>query len=220
LDRKNAHYIVYGAKGTGSILAEAALTLLGLDYRLADEVSWDEDGTTEALARVNPMRQLPALILPGGELMTESAAILIWLADDHPEARLAPTMASLARPAFLRWMSFVSAAIYSLYWIRDDPSRVADTEEGQALVKERTRERILECWRIMDAQVTPGRYILGDDLSVLDLYVAVLSRWGPRRKKFYEVAPRMSGVVRRVDADPRLAALWAERFPFVEGWEG
>ena len=213
-------YIVYGAKGTGSVLAEAALTLLGLPYRLAEDVAWDDDGPTEALARANPMKQLPALVLPGGELMTESAAILIWLADDHPEARLAPTMASLARPAFLRWMSFVSAAIYSLYWIRDDPSRIAATEEAQALARQRTRDRIVECWRVMDAQVDPARYILGDDLSVLDLYVAVLSRWGPRRKAFYEVAPKMAKVVRRVDADPRLTALWAERFPFSEGWEG
>jgi GST-like protein len=213
-------YIVYGAKGTGSVLAEAALTLLGLPYQLAEPVSWDENGTTEALAAVNPMRQLPALVLPSGELMTESAAILIWLADDHPEARLSPTMAALTRPAFLRWMSFCSAAIYSLYWIRDDPSRIADTEAGQALARERTRERIADCWAIMDAQVEPGRYILGDSLSVLDLYVAVLSRWGPRRRRFYEVAPKLAPVVRRVDADPRLARLWADRFPFSEGWEG
>ncbi|MDQ2861403.1 MAG: hypothetical protein M3T55_11930, partial [Pseudomonadota bacterium] len=43
---------------------------------------------------------------------------------------------------------------------------------------------------------------------------------GPRRRRFYEVAPRMGEVARRVDADPRQARLWAERFPFVEGWEG
>ena len=54
---------------------------------------------------------------------------------------------------------------------------------------------------------------------MLDLYVAVVSRWGPRRQRFYEVAPKMSEVVRRVDADPRLAAFWEARFPFVEGWE-
>ena len=213
-------YIVYGARGTGSVLAEATLTLLGLPYQLAEPVSWDENGPTEALAAVNPMRQLPALALPSGELMTESAAILIWLADDHPEARLSPTMAALTRPAFLRWMSFVSASIYALYWIRDDPSRIADTEAGQALARERTRDRITACWRIMDAGVSPGRYILGDELTVLDLYVAVLSRWGPRRKTFYAVAPKMAPVVRRVDADPRLAKLWADRFPFTEGWEG
>lgn len=215
-----SEYIVYGGRGTGSTPVEATLTLLDLQYRVVETAALAGRPVDESLARVNPMRQVPALVLPGGDLMTESAAILIWLADDHPEARLAPTMASVARPAFLRWMSFCSAAIYALYWIRDDPSRIADTPAGQALVKQRTTERILDCWRMMEAQLDPGRYLLGDDLTVLDLYVTVLSRWGPRRRRFYEAAPKMARVVRRVDADPRLADLWAERFPFVEGWEG
>ncbi|MFI4936016.1 MAG: glutathione S-transferase family protein [Caulobacterales bacterium] len=213
-------YVVYGAAGTGSVTVEAALTLLGLPYRVAEGLAYKPGEASAALAKVNPMRQLPALILPGGELMTESAAILIWLADDHPEARLAPTMSALTRPAFLRWMAFVSSAIYALYWIRDDPSRVAEGEVARSLVKTRTAERIAACWGIMDAQVDPGRYILGDELTVLDLYVTVISRWGPRRRRFYEVAPKLAKVVRRVDADPRLEALWAERFPFTEGWEG
>jgi GST-like protein len=152
--------------------------------------------------------------------MTESSAILIWLADDHPEARLAPTMASAARPAFLRWMAFTSAAIYALYWIRDDPARLTSHVEAQGNIKARTVDRIAECWGVMDAQVDPGRYILGDDLTVLDIAVTVMSRWSPRRRRFYDVAPNMTEVVRRVDAEPRLQALWAARFPFEEGWEG
>ena len=213
-------YIVHGAEGSGSVPVEAALTLLDLPYRVIDSTILAKRADPE-LAKINPMLQVPALTLPSGDLMTESAAILTWLADDHPEARLAPTMAGRARPAFLRWMSFVSAAIYGLYWIRDDPSRVTEGgEAAKALLKARTAERITECWAIMDAQVDPGRYLLGDDLGVLDLYVTVVSRWGPRRRAFYAAAPKMSAVVRRVDADPRLAGLWAERFPFAEGWEG
>ena len=42
----------------------------------------------------------------------------------------------------------------------------------------------------------------------------------PRRAAFYAAAPRMAEIVRRVDAEPRLAAFWADRFPFEEGWEG
>jgi GST-like protein len=213
-------YVVHGAKWSGSVSVEAALTLLDLPYRVVESSVLSAEAGDPELAAVNPMRQVPALVLPNGELMTESAAILIWLADDHPEARLAPTMAAAARPAFLRWMAFVSSAIYSLYWIRDDPSRVTTGEAAQAEVKARTAERIAACWAIMDAQVDPGRYILGDDLTVLDLYVTVTSRWSPRRRRFYEVAPKLASVVRRVDADPRLAALWAERLPFSEGWEG
>jgi GST-like protein len=157
---------------------------------------------------------VPALVLPSGELMTESAAILIWLADDHPEARLAPTMAQVTRPAFLRWMAFVSSAIYAHFWVRDEPSRLIDDPELGRIAKERLRERIIDCWRIMDAQVDPGRYILGDDLTVLDLYVTVVSRWAGGRGRFDEAAPKLAGVARRVDADPRLTAFWAERFPF------
>jgi GST-like protein len=48
----------------------------------------------------------------------------------------------------------------------------------------------------------------------------VLSRFGPWRRRFYAAAPKMAEVVRRVDAEPRLTALWAKRFPFDAGWEG
>lgn len=213
-------FTVYGAAGSGSVPVEAALTLIGLPYTVVEAVTWASEAERERVAAVNPMRQVPALVTPDGEVITESAAILIWLADNHPAARLAPSPDSPLRAQFLRWMVYVPAAIYSLFWVRDDPSRLVGSDPAlQAQVKAATAERIADCWAMMERQVTPGRYLLGDDLTVLDLYVAVVSRWGPRRRRFYEVAPRMGQVVRRVDADPRLAAFWAERFPFVEGWE-
>ncbi len=205
-------FVVYGAKGSGSVAVEATLRLLDKPYEVVEREAW-KPADAERMASVNPMRQVPALVLPSGELVTESAAILIWLADSHPEARLSPALDDPRRPAFLRWMSFVSSQIYSLYWIRDDPSRLAADEAHKAVVLERTLERISDCWRKMDAQVSPGRYILGEDLTVLDLYVAMVSRWGPRRGRFYEDAPKMAEVVRRVDDDPRLAAFWLERHP-------
>ena len=210
---------IYGAAGTGSVPVEAALTLIGQPYAVI-ELHTPIASFRDQLMSINPMAQVPALILPDGQLMTESSAILIWLAETHPQARLSPGPMDAARPTFLRWMAYVSAAIYALYWVRDAPLRLAPDAATAALVKSRTADRIAECWRLMDAQVHPGRYILGDDLSVLDLYVTVLSRWGPRRKVFYEVAPKMTQVIRRIDADPRLTAFWAARFPFSEGWEG
>jgi GST-like protein len=210
-------YVVYGRRGTGSVPVEAALLLLGEPYELKQPASPENRGglSAEDIARVNPMEQLPALILPNGELMTESAAILIHLADSHPASRLSPPTDDPRRPAFLRWMSFVSAQIYALVWVRDDPRRLAADEAHKAVILERTAERRAFCWRTMDAQVNPGRYILGEDLSVLDLYVTVVSRWGPGRPRFYQEAPQMAEVVRRVDRDQRLAKFWAERFPLA-----
>lgn len=210
-------YTLYGAAGSGSVPVEAALTLIGAPYEVIEAVTWEGDAERDKVAPVNPMRQIPALITPGGETLTESAAILIWLAEQHPEAALAPEPCDPRRAQFLRWMSFIPASIYSMFWVRDVPSRLGgDDPAAQARIEALTLDRIAECWSVMDSQITPGRWLLGDELTVLDLYVATVSRWRPRRERFAEVAPRMTPVVRRVDALPELQAFWAARFPFAE----
>ena len=98
--------------------------------------------------------------------------------------------------------------------------RLVSDERQAQLVLDRIADRRADCWRWMDAQIEPRRFLLGDELSVLDLYVATVSRWSPRRKRFYREAPRMAEIVRRVDTDPRLAAFWEARFPFHQDWEG
>lgn len=214
-------YTVYGAVGSGSVPVEAALTLIGAPYEVVEAVTWEGEAEREKVAPVNPMRQIPVLVTPEGETLTESAAILIWLAEKHPEAALAPEVDDPRRGQFLRWMAFVPGAIYSMFWVRDEPSRLAgDDPAAQAIIKARTAERIADCWTAMEAQLTPKRWLLGDELTVLDLYVAVASRWTPNRARFHEVAPRMGEVMRRVDALPELEAFWAERFPFVGRYVG
>jgi GST-like protein len=221
MKRMQDGYVVYGGKGTGSVAVEAALTLAGAPYRVVERADWKAVAQDEAYAAINPMRQLPALALPSGELMTESAAILMQIAEAHPDAGLAPPAGAPLRPRFLRWMSFLSSQVYALYWIRDVPSRIAEGEAAQALAKQRTEARIADCWRIMGEQLAPeGRFLLGEEPSVLDIYLTVLSRWGPRRRRFYAAAPNLEPVVKALDAEPRLAALWDARMPFPEGWEG
>ena len=201
-------FVVHGERGWGNVAVEAALTLIGAPYRVVDSGATGPERPPATITA-----QVPVLELPSGEIMTESAAILIWLADAHPDARLAPPVDSPLRPAFLRWMVFVSASIYAHYWVMDVPARVVDCEAAQAQVKARLMDRILRGWALMEAAITPGTWLLGEDLTVLDLYVTVVSRWTPRQTLHREIAPRIGEVVRRVESHPRLAALWAERFP-------
>lgn len=205
---------LYGARGSGSIAVEAALTLLDIPHTVIDAVTWAEPEARERVAPTNPMRQVPTLIFPDGEIMTESAAILIDLADRHPQARLSPPLTDPGRRQFLRWMVYVSSAIYSLHWIKPDVTRIGAPPEARTAVVDAVHERIAFCWQTMDVQLSPGTYLLGDDLTVLDLYVTVVSRFGPWRERFYEAAPKMAAAVRRVDTDPRLTDFWARRFPF------
>ncbi|WP_457420309.1 glutathione S-transferase family protein [Roseateles sp. P5_E7] len=204
---------LYGAEASGAVAVEAALTLLGLPYTLIEGATWAEEAARDRVATSNPMRQIPTLVMPDGEVMTESAAILIYLADLDPAATLAPAPNDPKRRQFLRWMLYVSSAIYALHWIKPDVKRIGAPEAARESVVEAVHERIAFCWANMDEQLSPGDYLLGDELTVLDLYVAVVSRFGPWRERFCEVAPRMVPAVHRVDADPRLAALWRERFP-------
>ena len=210
---------IFGAAGSGSVPIEATLTLLAIPYEVIEAVTWEEEAARKLVETVNPLRQVPALVLPSGEVVTESAAILIYLADLHSRARLAPGPDDPKRAQYLRWMAYVSAAVYALVWIIDDPTRIVASNEQAPHVVDRIRDRRADCWRMMDEQITPGRYVLGDELSVLDLYVAVISRFAPGRTRFYKSAPKMAEIVRRVDGDPRLKGFWAKRFPFDEGWE-
>jgi GST-like protein len=201
-------FVLHGEANSGAVAVEAALTLIGLPYRVVETTTGNPDGSPGT-----PFGQVPALRLPGGEMMTESAAILIWLADSHPAARLSPEREAPERAAFLRWMAFVSAQIYAHYWARDFPVRVVKDAAAQAEVKASLNARITRGWETLEAGIMPGRYLLGEEISVLDLYVTVVSRWTPRQPLHERIAPRIGEIVRRVEGDPRLANLWAERFP-------
>jgi GST-like protein len=207
---------VYGAKASGSIAVEAVLTLLGIPYHLVEGATWADPSARERVAAANPMRQIPTLVFPSGEIVTESAAILIDLADSNPAARLAPATNDPRRRQFLRWMVYVSSAIYALHWIKPDVTRIGVPVSAKDAVIDAVHDRIAFCWRQMDAQINPGRYLLGDEIGVLDVYVTVVSRFGPWRPRFYETAPKMSDVVRRVDNEPRLTAFWKQRFALVD----
>lgn len=213
MHQPHAPLTLYGAPASGAVAVEAALTLLGLPYELIEGATWAEEAARDRVATSNPMRQIPTLVLPDGEVMTESAAILIYLADLDPAATLAPAPNAPQRRQFLRWMLYVSSAIYALHWIKPDVGRIGAPEAAREAVVNAVHERIAFCWANMDSQLNPGRYLLGDELTALDLYVAVVSRFGPWRERFEEVAPRMTPAVHRVDQDPRLAPLWRERFP-------
>jgi GST-like protein len=211
-------FVLYGGQGTGAVAVEAALVLAGQAYELIDVPD------AQALARLLPqMRQVPLLVLPDGERMTESEAILVRLAELFPAAGLGPGPGDPARGQFLRWMSFVATQVYAHYWLKDDPSRLVPDASLHAQVSRRIEARILDCWTFMERETAAfaadGPWILGAGPTVLDAYVAVVSRFRPRRRRFYAAAPRLGDAVRRLDAEPRLAALWAERYPFFDGWE-
>ena len=72
-------YTLFGFKGSGSASVECALEMTGAPYRIVDAASWEDNDALAELERVNPLRQIPTLQLPGGAVLSESAAILVHL---------------------------------------------------------------------------------------------------------------------------------------------
>jgi GST-like protein len=206
-------YKLYGRAGWGSALAEAQLAWYRLDYEIEEvEDLFASASAREQLAQVNPLAQVPTLVLPDGQLMTESAAITLHLADVTGSTELVPAPNEAVRPQFLRWLIFLVANVYPTFTYADDPARFVDGEVAQrgfAANVGAYRERL---WRQVEAAAGVP-WFLASRFSALDIYLAVMTHWQPRRLWFAENCPQLHAIASRVDAGSRLAAVWRRNFP-------
>ena len=114
--------VLYGTQGSGSAAAEAALDIAGLDYRKVDAASWKQSPGLEELKRVNPLAQIPTLVLDDGSVLTEVAAILIHLGLAHPQSGLVASDPS-QRAQQIRGLVYIAANCYAGIGILDYPDR-------------------------------------------------------------------------------------------------
>ncbi len=206
-------FTLYGRPRWGSVIVEAQLAWYGLPVQL-EEVGdlFATRGAGEVLRPLNPLAQIPTLILPDGAVMTESAAITLLLADLTGRHDLVPEPASAERAAFLRWLIFLVANIYPTFTYTDDPSRfVADPAAQEAFDQAlgAYRERL---WRQMEA-AAGAPWFLGARFTALDIYIAVMTHWRPRRAWFAQSCPRLAAVAAAPATPPELAAVWRRAYP-------
>ncbi|HEV2673978.1 MAG TPA: glutathione S-transferase family protein [Aliidongia sp.] len=201
-----------GNPGTGSAIVEAALALSGLPYETEMLDLWQPGPERDRLFQLNPLGQVPVLILPDGSVMTESAAMVLHIIDLAPDAGLAPKPGSATRPAFLRWLIFLVASIYPTFTYGDDPSRYVNEQEGRDELRAVTDAERQRAWRQIETSIA-GPWMLGSERSALDLYVWAMVNWRPRRDWFRSYCPRLAQIADAVDAEPRLAAVKAENWP-------
>src|SRR5690349_22044691 len=106
--------VLYGSQSTASLVVHWLLIELGIEHELhLLDFDRHEQKSPEYLA-INPQGRVPALLLDG-QVLTESAAIAMHLADLHPQAGLAPAIATPARAAYYRWMFFCAYTLMPAY---------------------------------------------------------------------------------------------------------
>ena len=190
-------FTLYGRSGSGSLAVQVALEELAVPY----ERVWvaNEPADVEHFRKINPTGKVPALELPDGTVMFESAAMLIHLALQNAEAKLAPQPGTSRHAIFLQWMSFMSANVYesalrvfysSRYSVRGESDAAAIREQGAV-------DYGLHL-SLIGRALNP--YVLGADYSVADAYLYTLTSWFPEKEDLFARMPALAAHAEKVSS--------------------
>ena len=206
-------YVLYGANGSGSSIVETTLAEIGTAFEVRLVDARHGEHRQAAYAAINPQRKLPTLLTPAGGTLTESAAIVVTLAERHPSAQLLPAPGSPERAVALRWLMFVATELYPVVEIIDHPERFAPDEASRPGVRELALAKWRERWQVVEGELGEGPYLLGDTFCVTDIYLAALSRWDLDPQWRCEHLPKLQRLAETVAARPRIAPIWPRHFP-------
>lgn len=162
----------------GSAVAEAVAAQAGLPLTLVDVHL--EGGAVTADDRIrtrNPANQVPVLELADGTIVTESAAIALYLAELAPEAGLMPPPGTPASGIALRWLFYLAVNGYEPVLRAYYPDRYTADPAGRDGVRDAANARLDQTWADFAGAIT-GPFLLGDRPCVTDLYAKLLSDWG------------------------------------------
>jgi GST-like protein len=208
-------YVLYTARRSGSASVEVMLAALGLEHELRDATPWSEPPGPyfEESKAVNPLGQLPTLITPGGEVLTESVAVLWTLMERRPSDWVPPP-SSVARAACLRWMLFAAATAYTAVGVADYPQRwtTATDQAAHKAVEAAALARMRLAWDIVAAEYRGTPFLLGERPLVGDVYLANLSKWWRMRDHLRVTQPAFCDLLERIDALPEVAPVWARHW--------
>jgi GST-like protein len=204
-------YILYGDKGSGAFCVEAALAEAGASYEFRTISLEKNEQKSPAFLAINPSGKIPALRLPSGEIVTETAALLMIVAERHPKAALLPPTGTPERTQALRWTAFMASEIYPMVEIYDYPARFAPEGESAEALKQRASDRIRERMLVLE-QAAAGSWLLPGGFSVADLYAAMFTRWRPCRDWQDANLPKMRAIAAAVAARGSIAPIWRRHF--------
>jgi glutathione S-transferase len=152
---------------------------------------------TPEYCAINPMGKVPAL-RHGDMVVTETAAIIAYLADAFPEARLAPPSASPLRGPYYRWLFYAAGCLEAA--ITNKALGVAVPAERERMVGYGSFEAVME---VLEAAVSKSAYLLGDEFSAADVYLGSQIGFG-MRFGMIDKRPAFEAYYARMQARPAL----------------
>jgi glutathione S-transferase len=166
----------YYATNSCALASHIALEEAGADY----ETRWIDFASAEQTKpdylAVNPKGRVPALATERG-VVTETPAILAFIAQTHPEARLAPLDDPFAFAQMQAFTAYLCSTVHVAHAHRPRASRWADGETAQAALKKKVPETMGACFDLIERKMFRGPWAMGDAYTIADPYLYTIGRW-------------------------------------------
>jgi len=194
-------YTLYGRPGTASMCVHWMLIELGVPFEFRTLDFAKNEQKDPAYLEINPSGQVPALVIDG-VAYSEAAALLMILAERHPERGFAPALGAADRAAYLQWMVYLANMLmpsFRLYFYSDEGAGPQNVEATKA----QAQARIEKIWDRIDAQLADGRtFLLGEQMRAADFLLAMLTRWSRNMTRPATQWPHLALYVTRLRAMP------------------
>jgi glutathione S-transferase len=169
-------YTLYYSPGTASMVVHLALLEIGAPYQLKLVDFESDEQHDPAYLHLNPHGVVPTLLIDG-IAYTESAAIMMILAERHPAAKLVPPHGTADCAAWLQWNVYLSNALAATYRFWFYPADLGMTEYPPE-IRDALRIKIEKVWDRLEVELRAhGPYLLGAEFSGCDLLLTMLMRW-------------------------------------------
>jgi glutathione S-transferase len=193
------HYYPANANAAPHMLLEE----IGARYELAlVDRTVDAQKSNEYL-KINPSGRIPTL--ENDDLVLfESAAIVLHLVDQHPEAKFAPRVGTAERAKFYQWLTFLTNSLQEELMIYQYPDRLAgDDSDATAIVAQGAEKRASAFLDVIEDHLKAnGPFFLGSQISAADLYLVMLARWARPMAKPPRARPSIAALLDTVTARP------------------
>jgi glutathione S-transferase len=184
--------------GTCSLATDIALREAAIPFELV-KVSRHTGKTSDGVDfnEINSKGYVPALVLDGGEVLTENAALLQYIADLNPAAKLAPPVGTLERYRLSEWLAYINSEIHKTF----SPLFMPNAPED---LKQYARANLAKRVGWLSERLGSKPYLLGEQFSVADAYLFVVLTWSPHVSFDLSSWPNLLAFQERVAARPHV----------------
>ncbi|WP_111414997.1 glutathione S-transferase family protein [Billgrantia lactosivorans] len=204
---------LYGTPPTRALRAVWLLNELGLEYELVPVDLMQGEHLQPDFLALNPAAKVPVLV-DGNHVITESAAIQLYLAEKYPQAGFIPSAVE-GRAQMHRWNFFMVTEIEQPLWRIARHTFLYPDEKRLPQDVDQARQECREMLAVLERHMQEREYMVGDRLSVADFNAAYTLDWA-NEENLLDAAPRLREYLKAMYARPTAPPTIAEAFAAME----